>query len=1075
MKRKRKRIGALLLAASLVFGQMGMNVYAEGTNEDNVGLCEHHPVHTAECGYVKAQPGTPCSHEHTGSCYRQEENCVHEHMAECYPEWDGLENDATPSNAGVTEAVECSHICSIGDADTDCIAEVLDCPHEHDSDCGYADGIEGSPCGYRCEICNPREGGDGLKNDLALANPLPDGVKDAAVIRITGFDELDMEEQNRLVPAGTEQSDLNLPVTLKASGYTAKGDAVPVTESLLVEGVTWEIDPDNWANDGNSEYHPEMGSYCFTPILPHKYELENGVTLPEIYVKIDGQTVIYDLSDYHPDDVAAINAIIQDNDLPASENAPEEWASTGWIGWDDSSPKRVIMLSLSRANLIGELDVTALDKLKWFTCDYTQLTSLKVANLSALQSLSCEGNRLTSLDVTGLNSLWELNCTNNQLTSLNVTGLDRLKVLGCAINELSSLDVSGRNRLEVLYCQNNQLTSLEVSDLDRLRELNCGNNQLPSLDLSGLNSLEWLNCENNKLSSLDMTGLSALQTLYCGNNRLTSLDASGQPALKMLHCTDNRLTSLNVSGLSELREVQCMNNQLSSLNLSGLPNFEMLSCQNNRLTSLNLSGLPNLRVLYCENNQLSSLDLSGKDRLWWLYCQNNQLSSLNLSGLNRLLTLSCENNPFVSLTTKNGDTLTTDTTAGGKVVTTSYDKGSSVIELTAVPDDGYRFKKWNAAFDGASITDNKMSFTLDSDQTVTAEFIDPDDAMLKNLTVTGVTLNEAFDPAVVSYTGTVENSVSSVTITAEANSDYAVVTGTGEKSLNVGPNIFTVTVTSEDNTTTMSYTISITRKEAESNNSENHDSHIGDDGSDSDHDSGSSGNGYITVRPPDPLKPDTVTTGVILIDKADKDGKVEIPAGQVKEAMKEAALYAQKAGSAKGGAAVDVNLPAVAASAVLNRADLDQMISSGIKNFRLNFGAASMSFDLAALKEIAAQITGDVTFGAKKAEGLSGDAAAAIGTRPVYDFTVTGQKDGKTAAVTQLGAGQVTLTFSYPLAEGQQMSGMYLVRLEQNGAVTWLSQFGFDSGVKCLTGAAGQIGIYGVGYKTPPASPDAKG
>lgn len=28
---------------------------------DTEGLCEHHPEHTAECGYAPAEPGQPCT------------------------------------------------------------------------------------------------------------------------------------------------------------------------------------------------------------------------------------------------------------------------------------------------------------------------------------------------------------------------------------------------------------------------------------------------------------------------------------------------------------------------------------------------------------------------------------------------------------------------------------------------------------------------------------------------------------------------------------------------------------------------------------------------------------------------------------------------------------------------------------------------------------------------------------------------------------------------------------------------------------------------------------------------------
>ena len=133
MKRKGKRIGVLLLAVSLLFGQLGVSAYAEGTAKDNGGLCEHHPEHTAECGYVEA---VPCGHtEHTASCYTDELIC-------------GLEEDGAQTVSANDAAEPHQHT-------QDCYA--LDCPHErgeHDDTCGY---VEGTACTDNCELCTPKD------------------------------------------------------------------------------------------------------------------------------------------------------------------------------------------------------------------------------------------------------------------------------------------------------------------------------------------------------------------------------------------------------------------------------------------------------------------------------------------------------------------------------------------------------------------------------------------------------------------------------------------------------------------------------------------------------------------------------------------------------------------------------------------------------------------------------------------------------------------------------------------------------------------------------------------------------
>ncbi len=92
-----------------------------------------------------------------------------------------------------------------------------------------------------------------------------------------------------------------------------------------------------------------------------------------------------------------------------------------------------------------------------------------------------------------------------------------------------------------------------------------------------------------------------------------------------------------------------------------------------------------------------------------------------------------------------------------------------------------------------------------------ASTVKSNDATLKNITVEGVTLNETFSPKVTEYTATVENEVETVAVGAATNHLKAVITGTGDKALTVGENVIPISVKAEDGTT-MSYTLTITRK-----------------------------------------------------------------------------------------------------------------------------------------------------------------------------------------------------------------------------------------------------------------------
>ena len=115
------------------------------------GLCEHHTEHNDDCGYIEAAEESPCTHEHTDDCYRLVTDCVHEHTEECYS--DGI----LPTEGEEKTADACAHVCS---EESGCVTKELDCEHEHDDECGYVPAIEGTPCTFVCEVCNPQDNGD---------------------------------------------------------------------------------------------------------------------------------------------------------------------------------------------------------------------------------------------------------------------------------------------------------------------------------------------------------------------------------------------------------------------------------------------------------------------------------------------------------------------------------------------------------------------------------------------------------------------------------------------------------------------------------------------------------------------------------------------------------------------------------------------------------------------------------------------------------------------------------------------------------------------------------------------------
>ena len=94
------------------------------------------------------------------------------------------------------------------------------------------------------------------------------------------------------------------------------------------------------------------------------------------------------------------------------------------------------------------------------------------------------------------------------------------------------------------------------------------------------------------------------------------------------------------------------------------------------------------------------------------------------------------------------------------------------------------------------------------------------DATLRSLALSGVTL--AFDSATTGYAASVANDVDETTVTLTTNDDgatYAIKLGgvsdaDGTVSLAVGSNVITVEVTAEDGNAALTYTVTVTRAPA---------------------------------------------------------------------------------------------------------------------------------------------------------------------------------------------------------------------------------------------------------------------
>ena len=1044
MLRTRKRIGAALLAAALVFSQLGATAYAV-ESPAGTGLCEHHTAHDAAvCGYVETIPGHDCEHEHTPDCYTDELICGMDEDAE---------QTATGSDAGHTHGQACY---------------ALDCPHErgeHTTDCGYIETVPGTPCGYVCEVCAGEPDRDSGKEEPTISGndltpPEKTGTEtgepgDTGTITVTAFDGLESGVRVQSLPLGAPESDVTLPATLGASGYVVSDDAEPVPAHIQIEGVTWELTGENDTPTAYKEGREKPCNYYFQPVMPEGYELAESAVLPKIEVRY-GWGNRNATNNYHPDDVAAFQAILAANPDSSvvggvDENDPESWERDGLVQWDTNNPKRITSLSLNSIDLKGTLDVGNLTELKKLECFNNQLETLNgLGNLTKLEKLDCSNNPLSgTLNVGNLTKLTYLNCSTNQLDTLEGLGnLTKLEMLYCATSQLSgTLDVGNLTKLQTLNCANNQLDTLEgLGNLTQLTYLNCSTNQLDTLDVGNLTQLQTLYCYTNQLSgTLDVGNLTKLQTLYCYTNQLTALDGLGNLTnLTTLKCNNNPYTSFTTTDGYTLTVTPATGGKVWLTGFDKSSNaVELTAKPDSGYAFQAWTGLP----VGAPNSQTTSFTLTGDATVKAAFIGTDAtLKSLTLS--------SGALNPAF-------DPATTSYTA-------NVDNSVTSVTISATAND----TKANVTGDGAhdlNVGDNPFTITVTAEDgsakksytiTITrAAAAASTDATLKSLSLSSGTLAPAFDPAITSYTTNVDNSVTSVIITATANDTKANVTGDGAHDLNVGDNPFTITVTAEDGSAKKSYTITITRAGTGTTG--------GNSGGGSSH--------YITTTP-EPPKPNHPVLAVIELPVSVGNGTAT---GKPDDGRTAAAIAeAGKDAKAKtNGIAVQydakTSLTYDGFSIVIQRATLDRLIAAKVQYVILNTGVVDITFDLAALQEIQKQATGDITLTAVRETGLAGDALAAVGSRPAYRLTVnyTGA-DGKAATVQSFGAGRVTVGLAYKPAATEQTGGLYLVYSADGKGAEWLYQSSYDRNSGNVIGSVGHFSVYAVGHRPAPAFTD---
>ena len=240
-------------------------------------------------------------------------------------------------------------------------------------------------------------------------------------------------------------------------------------------------------------------------------------------------------------------------------------------------------------------------------------------------------------------------------------------------------------------------------------------------------------------------------------------------------------------------------------------------------------------------------------------------------------------------------------------------------------------------------------------------------------------------------------------------------------------------------------------------------------GSGSSSDNGDSSGSTIVERP-DQTKPEIPTTSQTKPVKPDKNGNTSIDGNAVQDAINKATADAKKNGNTANGIAVTVPIQNAAdaknLSITIKAQALKKLVTAKVRRFEITTnGLPSFGFTLDTLKMLNAQSKGgDLILRVSKAAVTSAEAKAAIGTRPVYEFSLV---DGKEAPFTDWQGKTVSVKLPYAPAANEQAGNLYAAYVDGNGKVQWLTKSSYDADQKAVIFEAQHFSIYGVGYKSP--------
>lgn len=365
------------------------------------------------------------------------------------------------------------------------------------------------------------------------------------------------------------------------------------------------------------------------------------------------------------------------------------------------------------------------------------------------------------------------------------------------------------------------------------------------------------------------------------------------------------------------------------------------------------------------------------------------------------------------------------------------------ITLTASANGNYRFKEWQVISGGVIITGNK--FTMPANN---------------------VTIKAVFE----------ETSVQTYTVTV--NGSHASTTGAGSYTKDAIVNIYAGNLsnytfagwTSSDVTITgaSSKNASFVMPDKAVTVTANWSCNSGGQGG-----SGGGGDGYTpTPIIPTDKQPYMPTIAKSSVSGIVKDGilSATITDQMVKDAIKAAQDAAKKSSKELDGIALDFNVTGSGSYTNLNAAidarATERLKEAGVKLIKIGSAVLDVTLDMGAIAEIDKQSNGMIMISAKRLTKLSDAAKKLIGNRPVFDITVSYQKNGKTEYVSNFGKGAVTMGIAYKATVNESKGNLFGIYVDKDGKPQLLTNSSYDNTGRLIF-SRNRLSTYGVGYKAP--------